>query len=55
MPSQCTACYGLGRTGEVFMGWAKSGDIQNYCLPNALVTLNEYCLDFGSEKVKKLG
>lgn len=43
MPSQCTSCYGNGRTGETFMGWAKTGDIQNYCLPNGLITLQEYC------------
>ncbi|KAH0570029.1 FeFe-hydrogenase assembly protein HydG [Spironucleus salmonicida] len=55
LPSQCTSCYGLGRTGETFMSWAKTGDIQNYCLPNSLITLQEYMEDYGSKEVKNLG
>jgi 2-iminoacetate synthase len=39
LPSWCTACYRLGRTGEAFMKIAKKGDIQNYCHPNSLLTL----------------
>jgi tetratricopeptide (TPR) repeat protein len=30
LPSFCTACYRLGRTGEDFMTFAKPGNIQNY-------------------------
>ncbi|CAL6053450.1 FeFe-hydrogenase_assembly protein HydG [Hexamita inflata] len=55
VPSQCTSCYGLGRTGEVFMNWAKTGDIQNYCLPNGLITLQEYLQDFAGKEVKQKG
>lgn len=39
LPSWCTACYRLGRTGEAFMKIAKKGDIQNFCHPNSLLTL----------------
>lgn len=53
VPSQCTSCYKFGRTGEVFMDWAKSGNIGNYCLPNALITLNEYAEDYGDQSVRK--
>lgn len=49
IPSFCTACYRGGRTGDRFMRLAKSGQIKNVCLPNALMTLQEYALDYGDE------
>ena len=55
LPSWCTACYRLGRTGEAFMKIAKKGDIQNFCHPNSLLTLNEYLKDYASDDTKKLG
>jgi 2-iminoacetate synthase len=47
IPSFCTACYRNGRTGDRFMSLAKSGQIGNVCLPNALMTLCEYSMDYG--------
>jgi 2-iminoacetate synthase len=47
IPSFCTACYRNGRTGDRFMSLAKSGHIRNVCLPNALMTLCEYSMDYG--------
>lgn len=47
IPSYCTACYRMGRTGDRFMQLAKSGHIHNVCTPNALMTLMEYACDFG--------
>lgn len=55
IPSFCTACYRAGRTGDRFMSFCKSGQILNYCQPNALMTLKEYMLDYGDEKTKNLG
>jgi len=55
IPSFCTACYRLGRTGEDFMGLAKPGEIHNFCLPNALLTLKEYLLDYAPVKVRSVG
>ncbi len=55
VPSWCTACYRLGRTGEHFMELAKTGFIQKFCLPNGLLTFKEYLEDYGSEETKKLG
>ncbi|MDR0521278.1 MAG: [FeFe] hydrogenase H-cluster radical SAM maturase HydG [Planctomycetaceae bacterium] len=55
IPSFCTACYRLGRTGEVFMEYAKPGFIQNMCTPNALTTLQEYLSDFASPETKAAG
>lgn len=53
IPSFCTACYRSGRTGDRFMSLAKSGQIGNVCLPNALMTLQEYSIDYGDEAFKK--
>jgi 2-iminoacetate synthase len=50
IPSFCTACYRLGRTGEHFMEFAIPGFIQNMCTPNALTTLMEYLIDYGSRE-----
>lgn len=55
IPSFCTACYRLGRTGSDFMDLAKPGEIQKHCTPNALVTFVEYLEDFADEPLKKLG
>ncbi|MDR2440731.1 MAG: [FeFe] hydrogenase H-cluster radical SAM maturase HydG [Planctomycetaceae bacterium] len=55
IPSFCTACYRLGRTGEVFMEHAIPGFIQNMCTPNALTTLQEYLTDFASPETKAAG
>lgn len=49
IPSFCTACYRKGRTGDRFMSLAKSGNIKNVCLPNALMTLTEYAQDYGTD------
>lgn len=53
IPSYCTACYRMGRTGDRFMQLAKSGNIQNVCHPNALLTLMEYVIDFGNDELTK--
>lgn len=55
IPSFCTACYREGRTGDRFMSLCKSGQIQNCCHPNALMTLKEYLLDYASEDTRSLG
>ncbi len=52
IPSFCTACYRSGRTGDRFMRLAKSGQIGNVCLPNALLTLQEYARDYGDESLR---
>ena len=54
-PSFCTACYREGRTGDRFMALCKNMQIHNCCLPNALMTLQEYLEDYASEKTKEVG
>lgn len=55
IPSFCTACYREGRTGDRFMSLCKSGQIQNCCHPNALMTLKEYLMDYASPETKAVG
>ena len=55
LPSFCTACYRLGRTGQDFMDIAKPGEIHNFCRPNAILTLKEYLEDYASDPVKRKG
>ncbi|NMA65637.1 MAG: [FeFe] hydrogenase H-cluster radical SAM maturase HydG [Clostridiaceae bacterium] len=55
VPSFCTACYREGRTGDRFMRLAKTGQIQNCCHPNALITLKEYLEDYASLDTKRKG
>ncbi len=55
IPSFCTACYREGRTGDRFMSLCKSGQIQNCCHPNALMTLKEYLTDYACEETQKIG
>ena len=55
IPSFCTACYREGRTGDRFMSLCKSGQIQNCCLPNALMTLKEYLIDYATPETKEIG
>jgi 2-iminoacetate synthase len=55
VPSWCTACYRLGRTGEHFMEFAIPGFIERLCTPNALTSLTEYLEDYGSPETKRAG
>jgi 2-iminoacetate synthase len=55
IPSFCTACYRLGRTGEHFMEFSVPGYIKQYCLPNAILTLSEYLVDYAPENTANKG
>lgn len=55
IPSFCTGCYRLGRTGNDFMGLAKPGLIKEKCAPNALSTFEEYLLDYGTHEAREAG
>ncbi len=55
LPSFCTGCYRLGRTGEHFMEFAIPGFVKRFCTPNALLTLTEYLIDYASPEVKAKG
>jgi len=55
LPSFCTACYRLGRTGEHFMEFSVPGFIKRYCTPNAILTLSEYLEDYANDEIKEKG
>lgn len=55
IPSFCTACYRLGRTGQDFMDLAKPGDIKLHCAPNALSSFKEYLQNFASPETAEIG
>ena len=55
IPSFCTACYRLGRTGEHFMEFSVPGFIKRYCQPNALLTMAEYLEDYAKPETKSKG
>jgi len=55
LPSFCTACYRRGRTGKTFMDMAKPGNIQELCAPNAILTFQEYLLDYAPAETRRIG
>lgn len=55
LPSFCTACYRLGRTGEHFMEFSVPGFIKRYCTPNAILTLSEYLVDYATPELAEKG
>jgi 2-iminoacetate synthase len=55
IPSFCTACYRLGRTGEHFMEFSVPGFIKRFCQPNALMTMVEYLEDYAPAETKIKG
>ena len=55
IPSFCTACYRLNRTGEHFMEFTVPGFIKRFCQPNALVTFAEYLEDYATPEDKLKG
>ena len=55
IPSFCTACYRLGRTGQDFMDLAKPGLIKLKCDPNAVTTFQEYLIDYARESTRGAG
>lgn len=55
IPSFCTACYRLGRTGEHFMEFSVPGFIKRYCTPNAILTMVEYLEDYAPAETKEKG
>ncbi len=55
IPSFCTACYRLGRTGEHFMEFSVPGFIKRFCTPNAILTLAEYLEDYATPETKAKG
>jgi len=55
LPSFCTSCYRMGRTGEHFMEFSVPGFIKRFCTPNAILTLSEYLCDYAQGDTAEKG
>jgi 2-iminoacetate synthase len=55
LPSFCTSCYRMGRTGEHFMEFSVPGFIKRFCTPNAILTLSEYICDYARDESAEKG
>jgi 2-iminoacetate synthase len=55
LTSFCTAGYRCGRTGNYFMEIAKKGKVHHFCIPNAILTMKEYLLDYASAETREIG
>jgi len=55
LPSFCTGCYRVGRTGEHFMEFAVPGFVKRYCTPNAVLTFLEYLQDYATPETVTAG
>jgi len=55
LPSFCTSCYRMGRTGEHFMEFSVPGFIKRFCAPNAILTLSEYICDYATGEIIEKG
>jgi 2-iminoacetate synthase len=55
LPSFCTACYRLKRTGEHFMEFSVPGFIKQFCQPNAMLTMAEYLEDYAPKDTREKG
>lgn len=55
IPSFCTGCYRLGRTGQHFMEFAVPGFVKQFCTPNAVLTFLEYLEDYADPETKVAG
>jgi 2-iminoacetate synthase len=55
LPSFCTACYRLKRTGEHFMEFSVPGFIKRFCQPNAMLTMAEYLEDYAPPATREKG
>jgi 2-iminoacetate synthase len=55
LPSFCTSCYRMGRTGQHFMEFAVPGFVKQFCTPNAVLTFMEYLEDYATPETKEKG
>jgi len=55
IPSVCTSCYRVGRTGREFTEKTLSGDMGKFCNANAILTLQEFLLDHGANGIREKG
>lgn len=55
MPSFCTACPRLGRSGKEFVEMVCSGGMQSQCEPNSIASFEEYLLEYATPYTRAQG
>lgn len=55
LPSFCTACPRLGRSGGEFISMVQGGDIKSQCGPNSMASFQEFLLNFATPYTRQLG
>lgn len=55
LPSFCTACPRLGRSGAEFISMVKQGDIKPLCGPNSLASFMEFLINYATPYTRRLG
>ncbi|MBD5640863.1 MAG: [FeFe] hydrogenase H-cluster radical SAM maturase HydG [Desulfovibrio sp.] len=55
LPSFCTACPRLGRSGHEFIAMAEQGDIKSQCGPNSLASFLEFLLNYATPGTREMG
>lgn len=55
LPSFCTACPRLGRSGSEFISMVSRGDIRTQCGPNSLASFLEFLLNYATPYTRRLG
>lgn len=55
MPSFCTACPRLGRSGTEFVEMVCSGGMQSQCEPNSIASFEEYLLEYATPITRAQG
>ncbi len=55
LPSFCTACPRLGRSGREFISMVGAGDIKSQCGPNSLASFLEFLIHYATPWTRELG
>lgn len=55
LPSFCTACPRLGRSGKEFISLVAQGGIKSQCGPNSLASFLEFLLNYATPGTRELG
>lgn len=55
LPSFCTACPRLGRSGKEFISMVRAGDIKSQCGPNSLASFMEFLINYSTPYTRQLG
>ena len=55
LPSFCTACPRLGRSGQEFISLVRNGSIKSQCGPNSIAGFMEFLINYATPYTRQLG